>query len=178
MRLFLAVNLQDSLKGYISGVINKIKKEEQGIRFVSSSQMHLTLKFLGDVSPQSKDVIVEKLNEVSFDHFSLKLSAAGAFPDANDARVLWIGVEPKEQIVQLQKGIDNSLKQFFPLEKDYVPHITIGRVSFLKNKETISHFLNQKIEPLLFNVEEFFLVQSNLSSKGPEYRDLERFGPG
>ena len=73
------------------------------------------------------ETIKESLNNVKFKSFSVHLNDVDVFPNENYIRVIWIGLEPEENILELQKNIDESLKSLFRKEKDFKPHLTLAR---------------------------------------------------
>jgi 2'-5' RNA ligase len=88
-------------------------------------------------------------------------------------RVVWIGIEPKNTICELQKQIDEALSPLFKKEKDFQPHITLARVKTVENKKQFAELVkNLKVKPLKFEVKEFKLIQSQLRGpEGPLYTD-------
>lgn len=176
MRLFIALNISDECKKYLNSVINKIKKEYPDLSFVKKYKLHLTLKFLGNASDDVLQAIVKCLKNIKFKQFEASLSGFGVFPNENYFRVLWVGLEPKEIICELQKQIDNSLKNVFGKEKKFQPHVTLARIKFVKDKKQFIEFIKTiKIKPISFEVKEFKLVKSTLQKGGSVYETIETF---
>ncbi len=176
MRLFIDFDLSNDCKKYLVSLINGIKKSFPDLAFVDEQRLHLTLKFLGDVSDDKVDKIVDCLSKISFRSFSVSLSQLGLFPSESYFRVLWVGLEPKEVICSLQNQIDNSLKCLFDKETGFQPHITLARIKFVKNKEQFIDFIKSlKIKPISFEVHEFKLVKSTLQKGGSLYETIETF---
>lgn len=172
MRLFIAIDF-NQLKDYFIGLQNQLPKNAR-LSFVKS--FHLTLKFLGEVTPNKADEIIEILKKIKFKKFDVFLDSIGIFPTENYIRVVWIGLEPEEKVVELQKQIDDSLKKFFKKEKDFKAHITLARVKHPENKkEFVEKVRNIKVENKKFEVNDFRLVKSTLTPKGPIYEDLKIF---
>ena len=173
MRLFVAINLSDDILKYlfslrdsliINGNINTVKNT------------HLTLKFLGETEDSKKDEIIDILNNLSFKSFKIQLDSFGLFPNENYFRVLWVGITPEEKVIELQKGVDNSLSSLFPIDKKFKPHITLARIKFIINKD---EFLKQlqliKIEQREITIDKFSLIKSTLTKSGPVYEIIEEF---
>ena len=176
MRLFIAVELSPALKNYILKVQNSIDGEFSRVKFVRKEQMHLTLKFLGDIQPKNIEGIIEELKKIKFESFATYLDSVGVFPDEDRARVLWIGLKPEENVISLQKDIDEKLGKMFWKEKDFKPHITIGRIKFIhKKNEFLKRIEEIKIEDMKMEVNEFGLIKSTLTLRGPEYEILKLF---
>lgn len=114
----------------------------------------------------------EALNKLTFEDFKIKTTKIGVFPNENFIRVVWIGLEPKDKIIELKNKIDESLKDIFSKEKDFKPHITLARVKFVKDKQEFIKKLKQiKIEEKEFVIKDIKLIKSTLTSDGPVYED-------
>jgi len=175
MRLFVAVTLSKSICEYLSSI--RVSENLAKINWVSRDRIHLTLKFLGDVG--AVDRIIGRLQNVAYEVFSTGLSGIGVFPSKNCIRVVWIGLEPEADLIRLQKQIDENLETLFEKEKDYRPHITIGRVKALHNKKKFLQDLEKiKIENRKLVVDNFKLMGSTLTSGGPAYEVIETFSGG
>ncbi len=180
MRLFIAIELPEEIKEHLAQTQAKIKEnlsKEDKFRFVSKDQIHLTLKFLGEVQPDKLENIKELLGKVSFNPFSSNLSELGVFPNESQIRVVWAGLSPEEKIILLQKEIDGKLKKLFPKEKDFKPHLTLARVNSIQdNKSFINNLKTIKIENKTIPIDSFKLVKSTLTANGSIYEELQSFG--
>lgn len=177
MRLFIAIEIPENIKEYISKIQGKIDNETNKIRFVNKNHIHLTLKFLGEVQPNKVETIRNNLKKIVFNPFSVYLDSIGVFPSENYIRVIWIGLKPEEPILELQKNIDETLKKLFSKENNFKAHATLARVKFIENKENfINKLKNMKIENKKWDINNFKLIKSTLTGKGPIYEDLEVFG--
>jgi RNA 2',3'-cyclic 3'-phosphodiesterase len=173
MRLFIAVELPDEVIKHFSFLQSKLKSSEVDQTF--SWHQHITLKFLGNLD--SADEVVELLKNISFDAFEVSLSKSGVFPSEDIVRVVWVGVEPENPLIELQKKIEDVLH---PLnirnDHPFNPHITLSRVKFVKDKvefKKILHSLHP--EPIKFKVDSFKLIKSDLTPMGPIYTVLASF---
>lgn len=177
MRLFIAIGLPDGIKEYIAGIHGKISFDSNKLKFVRKDQLHLTLKFLGEVQPNGLDEIKNNLKRAKFASFSVVLGNIGVFQRENDTMVIWVGLKPEEPILNLQKNIDESLKKLFKKEKNFKAHLTLARVKYASNKEEfIKKLKNLNIENKKIEIDKFKLVKSTLTKEGPVYEDLETFG--
>ena len=123
------------------------------------------------------DLIKEKLKAIKFEPFSLSLDKIGVFPTENYVKVIWVGVNPQEQVVKLQEKIEDSLKEFkFKRDFKFHPHITLARVKFVNDKEVFIKNLKEiKVENKTVDVNDFRLVKSTLTGEGPVYEDVGVF---
>lgn len=179
MRTFIAIPCPANLKEKISRVQNHIG-DMRGIKLVEPENIHLTLEFLGDVDEKRSEGIAKKLEFIEgIGPFKMSLKGVGAFPSLNYIRVIWVGVdEGKESIIDLYKKIVNVLD--LKEDKKFHPHLTIGRVKFLDDKEKLLKFLNENREKVFdrFDVRKIELMESKLTPKGPVYSVLREFKLG
>ncbi len=103
------------------------------VRWVGENNLHITLKFLGDVSPANLEKLAEALQGETTKHapFDLSLERIGAFPNSKKARVLWIGIEAPADLGTLQHCVEGvATRLSYPAEeRPFSPHLTIGRVN-------------------------------------------------
>jgi 2'-5' RNA ligase len=174
MRCFIAINLPEEVKEEISKIIEKLPKK--GIKKVAKENLHLTLKFLGEINENLIKKIEEELEKIKFDRFAVKLKDIGFFPNRNFIRVVWLGIdEGEEEIKELQKEVDKKLAKLFKKEKNFEPHLTIARVKFLKDKEGFIEELEKIKFEDSFEVRSFELMESILQRKGPVYKLIKSF---
>ena len=171
-RLFIAVDLPETIRENLESMSFGIP----GAKWVSPEQMHLTVRFIGEVDGALFRDIKNILGEVSLASFILQLKGVGFFPPRGAPRVLWVGMEKSEPLQLLRKKIDSRLLQVGvePEGRKFSPHISLAR---LKNSpvQKIANFLagNGLFSQEPFQVEEFKLYSSILSSKGA-YHKVER----
>lgn len=173
MRLFIAINLSKEIKDYLFD-LQKEFRDYGKINFIHKKNLHLTLKFLGNVDNNKLKEIKEKLNKVESNHFEISLNSLGIFPNKDFIRILWIDLSPKNKVIELAQKIDQELIQF-PNDHNFSDHITLGRVKLIKDKEEFLKKLSLKLNPLMFKVNSFELMKSDLSKDGPEYTILETY---
>ena len=141
IRTFVAVELSDSIKAHIAADIAQLRQEQiDNMRLVRPEGVHLTLKFLGDIDVNRVSTVADAMTQAAARHapFSLVHGQPGVFPNANRARVLWIGVEGDLQLLRLlQSDIEEALVAAgFPPEKQrFNPHLTIGRMHHRASRE-------------------------------------------
>jgi 2'-5' RNA ligase len=176
MRLFLAIDLPEEAKDNVE----KLKLELKGIKGVkpvAKENIHLTLKFLGEVADNKAEEIVKALEQVKFQPFNLSISRIGAFPNENRISVLWADATPAEPLVALKKDIDKALPRFKD-DHPFKTHITFARVKYIANeadKKKILDILRKPVDKVEFAVNNFRLYKSTLTPEGPVYEVVKEF---
>jgi RNA 2',3'-cyclic 3'-phosphodiesterase len=145
LRAFIALELPAELQNAISHSTAPLRKalSRSVVRWVPPQNLHLTLKFLGDISPARLEQLAEALAVETVLHpaFSLSVGSFGAFPNVNRARVLWIGLDAPATLFSLQSGIEAVTTRLGtpPEERKFSPHLTIGRVNQAANPEDLAN---------------------------------------
>lgn len=164
-RLFVAIDLPDEIKDRVQEICTGIGKAH----WVRMEQLHLTLRFIGDADERLFHAIRDELKKVSVPPFSLTIHGTGCFPPRRDPRVLWIGLQEKTLLLQLQEMVEWSLENVGLVRdtRPFSPHITIAR---LKEgpKDDISPYLvkHESFNLPSFTVSEFYLYSSTLTPGG------------
>ncbi|MAE43186.1 RNA 2',3'-cyclic phosphodiesterase [Candidatus Woesearchaeota archaeon] len=176
MRLFIAIEMPESIKEYLIQIQKQIDNDLAKIRWMKKEQMHLTLKFLGEVQPNDVEKVKEELRKIKFVFFSVHLNSIGVFPSENCIRVVWVGLKPEDKIMELQKDIDENLKKLFKKEGNFKAHITLGRVKFIDDKVKFMEMVKKiKVESKKINIDCFKLIKSTLTGQYPVYEEVEIF---
>ncbi len=134
LRSFIAVEIPAELQRAIARRIAALQEAlpKPLIRWVPPQNVHLTLKFLGDVSPANLERLAEALRAEAAAHeqFTMSIGGIGAFPSARRARVIWIGLDAPADLTALQRGGEAAAARlgYGPEERPFSPHLTIGRV--------------------------------------------------
>lgn len=174
MRTFIAIDLPQEAKDELAAIQKQLSAASAKMSLAHG--FHLTLKFLGEITPAKVDVVKSCLSNVKFKAFSAAVAGVGVFPSESYVRVVWAGIEPEDEFVQLQKLIDNSLVKEFPKEKNFKPHITLARVKFVQDKKQFQQQMRRiKLTNVKFTVDSFRLKRSILSNKGAVYEDLAAY---
>jgi RNA 2',3'-cyclic 3'-phosphodiesterase len=174
IRCFVALDLSREVMDYISELQEIIKKQNLFTgKFTEVENLHLTLKFLGEIEQEKVEAVKNKLKEIKFPAFEVKLGNVGTFGERGYIRVIWaelIGA------YNLQKQVDNALKDMFPVEERFMGHITIARVKNIKDRNALLDYLKKiKTKEIKFKVDKFFLKKSILQPDGPVYDDIEEY---
>ena len=184
IRTFIAVELSPSVKSRAEVLIGELSAAAAEINWVRPQHMHLTLKFLGDVPDiETPDIcrVVSKVAAAS-EPFEITCRGVGAFPSSDRPKTLWIGIaDGAEQLVQLQKAIDDALKNELGYGRElraFHPHLTIGRVKQLLpgGRDDLIHLLKKHadFDADLAIVDEVVTFSSFLSRQGPTHEALDR----
>ncbi len=175
MRLFIAVDVDDSIREKIKPLLSELSRIN-GVKAVEPENLHITLLFLGEVGESRVSQIEERLSEVKFEPFKISFEGVGAFPNVNSPRVVWIGVRESGELTNLANDVYEKLKKLgFRRDKEFKAHLTIGRVK-RKNPEVSDVIRKHSSESFgEMEVKSFSLKQSILTPKGPIYKDLRVF---
>ncbi|MEK6885755.1 MAG: RNA 2',3'-cyclic phosphodiesterase [Nanoarchaeota archaeon] len=174
-RCFIALELSREAIDKIEEIQKLIKKKNLFYgKFTEPENLHLTLKFLGEIEENKIEEIKKVLAKIKFGEFEVKLGEIGVFINKYNS-ILWLKLNGPE-IWNLQKEIDNELKGILPLEEKFMSHITIARMKKISNKiEFLDYIKNIKVEKIKFSVKQFTLKKSELKSEGPSYENLKTF---
>lgn len=180
VRSFLAIELAEDLIPKILDVQKEFKKTNTNIKYVSSQNMHFTLKFFGNIDLDMIEDIGSAVERTikNYSSFDLNIKNCGCFPNKNVIKVLWLGIEDGSPIKDLQKDLDNEFKKLgFKKERNFISHLTIGRVKSPKNKKEIRETIEklENIEIGQMKVSRISLKKSTLTPQGPIYEDIKVF---
>lgn len=165
-RLFVAIDLPDLTKQLVAGLDVKLR----GVRLTEPDQMHLTLSFFGNVTPEREDGLRDRLSAIEWKPFFLPICGIGAFPTKGRPSVIWVGVgaghphlfqlHKRVQEAALGAGIEPDLRSFHP-------HITIARCRDV-SAEALKPFLraHAEFDAGMVRVDECYLYSSKLTPAG------------
>jgi 2'-5' RNA ligase len=181
LRMFIAIDI-GALKSLVS-LEKKLKGIEPSLRLVEPQNIHLTLKFLGEVDesniPRIKDVIIQSVKNKH--PFQMKLKGIGVFPNLNYIQIIWVGVqivkEDTSLIHSITKKINDDLSRYgFPKDKKLHLHITLARVKKLEHKKELQKFVTNAhdCDFDILKVTHLTLKKSTLTPAGPIYENLVR----
>ena len=134
LRSFVAVEIPAEIQNALACSTAPLQKAlpKPLIRWVAPQNVHLTLKFLGDVSPANLERLAEALKAEALNHetFTLSVGGLGAFPTPRRARIIWIGLEAPAALLALLRGVEAVASRLGYASEDrpFSPHLTIGRV--------------------------------------------------
>jgi RNA 2',3'-cyclic 3'-phosphodiesterase len=168
-RLFVAIDLPEEVKK----TVGRISGELPGAHWVAADQLHLTLRFIGEVDEGVFRQVREALTGVSGSPFSLALKGIGHFPPGKYARVLWVGMEASEELLRLQEKVELALIDagIAPDSRRFSPHITIARLKEAPAARILAfEERHGGFETPAFPVEVFHLYSSTLSREGAVHK--------
>ncbi|HHJ11192.1 MAG TPA: RNA 2',3'-cyclic phosphodiesterase [Bacteroidetes bacterium] len=180
-RIFLAIPVgqDDKLIHYYKKIRDMLQEEK--IKWVKPENLHLTLHFFGDTGEED----IGRLNSLlsvrmkDLTGFDLVFNGAGVFPGVHRPRVLWFRVTPSEALNELVNAVEEVLiKGDFDLpDKPFSPHLTIGRIRWLENRQRFVRILGEYREKEIarLTIQELYLYESILKPGGPEYHVLHRY---
>jgi len=179
IRCFVAVDLAADVVAAIETVVAPIRQVGGDVRWVAKENLHVTLKFLGQISEARVDAVRAALSRCAKLRAPFEVTAMGlgAFPNQRRARVVWVGLDGPE-LGALSCGVDEELAgEGFPREaRATIPHITIGRVRSPRGWERVLAAMRPYWENSFgkSRVDEIVLYRSDLRPEGPLYMALER----
>ena len=184
MRAFIAIELPQEIKNTLSRLQAKLKAAGADVKWVEPNNIHLTLKFLGEIDEQINGKVnscLEKIRETQ-KPFTISLSSPGAFPNTSSPRVVWVGIKQGDaEIKGLTIFLEKQAAEIgLPTEnREFSSHITIGRVRSGKNRRELAELLSKlsqnSLEDNPFPANKITLFKSTLTSRGPVYEVLKEF---
>jgi 2'-5' RNA ligase len=182
IRSFIAIELAGSVTARAKTLVDKLKTPGVDVNWVAPAQMHLTLKFLGNVRDDEVADICRVVGDAvaGVDPFEIVCRGLGGFPGVAEPRTLWIGIEQgTTELRELQSAVDNALKKEMGFAKEargFTPHLTIGRVKggTPEGRQQLADKLVQyaDFDADLSVVEEAVIFASFLGRHGPRYEAL------
>ncbi len=189
MRLFVAIDIDASIRRRLDAYAAAMKPRVPGVRFVAAGNYHVTLKFLGEVANSRLPEIQSALAAIRYPSFSLDVRGVGFFPNAHAPRVFWAGIESTE-LAGLARQVQQAFEPLgFAAEKEFRAHLTLarngsGRPRPVRGEKSpaafaqLSQLVTAEAPPEFgtMTAREFFLYESRLSPAGAVYTRLQGFG--
>lgn len=184
LRAFIAVDLPVDISEKIGNILLELKHDlgEKIIRWVPVQNIHLTLKFLGNVSSANLAMLENVLSNIVAQHHPLavQVGGLGAYPKVRSPRVIWIGVETTPELIALYEAVDKETDRLgYPSERRlYSAHLTLGRVSRHATLQDVERIANSLLEHKNMGVlgsilvREVHLFRSDLRPEGAVYTRL------
>lgn len=175
-RLFAALPLPSDVTDTLLDTMDGI----EGARWQSEEQLHLTLRFAGELDPRQGEDLVTALSRVESPAFDLEIRGAGHFERKGRAHTLWAGIAPSEPLAVLQRRVERACRAagLPPETRKFVPHVTLARLN--SGSGPIGGWLadNALLAAGPWRVESFALYESWLTRYGSDYERLEDFALG
>jgi 2'-5' RNA ligase len=176
-RTFLAIEISDAVRAEVVGLIEDLAAAGDSVKWVEPENLHVTLKFFGDVAGEEIHSLARAVEEVCREHdpFEIALAGVGAFPHLDRPRTLWIGVgQGADGMVALAESLEARFVALgYPAEgRRFHPHLTLGRLR--GQPQAIAGRL-RRIRDAQFGhvlVDRLVLMSSTLDRRGPTYTPL------
>ncbi len=177
MRTFIAVELSSALKQYLGDIARQLCRCDVTAGWVKPDNLHLTLKFLGEVDDTRLPQLTEKINQLARDQgaFTANLNGFGFFPSSEQPRILYAAINEPLPFKQLVQQIDRLLEPLgFAPEQHFTPHITLARIKNIKNIQSFLQLTNDIDLQASFSVDTINLFGSTLHGDGVRYQVVAR----
>ena len=183
VRSFISIDLEDQqILSRIVSILSSLQALGGDLKPVERENIHITLKFLGNLSTPRLAEVKSSLKQLDVPAFTAEIKGAGAFPNLNHMNVLWVGVnEGWSQVEQIYEQVEKLLSSIGIRRENrpFSPHITIARVRSARKRDEMANFLRHLSEESFgtITVDRVRLKQSILSSSGPKYSTLLEVPP-
>jgi 2'-5' RNA ligase len=183
VRSFIAFDIENaSVTENIAGMQKFLTQTGADLKLVEPKNIHITLRFLGNITMSMVEKIFAEMKNVQFTPFDVKIHGVGAFPSVHYPRVLWTGItEGAEQLGSIFNQLEPRLRGlgFAPDPKGFSPHLTIARVKSGRSKAELASFINENVnyDFGVIKAQCLRLKKSDLTPKGPIYSTLEEVCP-
>jgi 2'-5' RNA ligase len=180
MRCFIAVKISAEQRNRIAALIDDFRREDVRVKWVKPENLHVTLKFLGEVDERNFPDMFAALEKslTSCKEFDFCLKGLGCFPDTRRPRVIWVGIdEGADELKKVARDIDQIMCEFGfkPEKRGFSAHLTIGRVKDPRGIEVLTNrFDDIKFESDSCTIDEIIFYQSILKREGPTYIPQKR----
>lgn len=179
MRCFIAIELPEAVKSTLSGIEEELKKSKADVRWVKPDNVHLTLKFFGNIEDKKTEKIIEIMENICSQYapFTIEIKGMGTFPNIKSPRVLWVGIEGNDTLKTLQEEIENKMESigFEREDRAFTAHLTLGRFRSSIEKEGLLKAVKLHEKDTFvgsINVQSLSLIRSDLHPEGARYTKI------
>jgi len=185
VRTFIAVEIDDAVRQAVAAVIRDLAQAEARVKWVAPENLHVTVKFLGDIDdediPRACDILTEAV--AGIDPFPVHVSGIGSFPPGRRPRIVWAGArEDGNGLKTIHARLDDRLQDIgvAPERRAFAPHVTLGRVKSPRGADRLVDLIAAAADRAFgtTTVEAVTLLESMLRPDGPIYTPLYRAAPG
>ena len=183
VRAFLAFDLEnEDVKKRLADAQILAAQTGADLKLVETENIHVTMRFLGDITLVMAEKVFEEMKRVQFTPFDVCLCGLGVFPSLSYPRVVWTGItDGAEQLSNIFTQLEPRIRSlgFAPDPKGFSPHLTIARVRSARNKAQLAEFIqkNAKHNFGIVKAQCLRLKRSELTPKGPIYSTLKEHCP-
>jgi RNA 2',3'-cyclic 3'-phosphodiesterase len=188
MRLFVAVDIDDAVRGRIARFLDGVRGFAPDARWARPESLHVTLKFIGEKSEDEVEKIKGALETIEAGSFEMSFHGYGFFPGARAPRVFWVGIDRGQKLTSLAATVDETLARLGVPKEEHAfnPHLTLARGGGSPRQKgdtpnrSFQH-LQERLAALptpefgTMTSREFFLYRSQLSPSGSKYTKLAGF---
>src|SRR3989344_2909924 len=169
IRTFICITFPDEIIKEITRIQSIVSKTKFTGSLTAPENLHLTLKFLGEIPLEKLEKVKSLLSNIKFNLFETSLHYTGIFSHHKKPRIAWMKISSKP-LFSLQKQIDEDLSPLFPKEERFMSHLTLARIKYVKSPLDFIKYINQiKPKKLKFQVSSFKLMSSDLKPLEPVY---------
>jgi 2'-5' RNA ligase len=193
MRIFAGIDLESGVRSRITRFLEGVQAFAPEARWARPESLHITLKFIGEQTPEQAEAITGRLRQVEGSALSVRCAGYGFFPTVRAPRVFWVGIQAGPHLAALAQSIDMATAELgIPREdRPYSPHLTLARAGGRSGSpgwrkgdgpNPIFATLDRRLAAMgeldfgTMVASEFILYQSQLSPRGSKYTKLQRFG--
>ena len=183
IRSFIAFDIEsDTVLNRLAAAQRQLIQTGADLKPVEPKNIHITVRFLGNITPATAEKVFEEMKQVQFTPFTAQIKGLGAFPNPRYPRVAWAGItEGADQLKSIFSQLEPKLRGlgFTPDTRGFSPHLTIARVRSGRNKQQLAEFLTKNANYQFGAVEArcLRLKKSTLTPRGPIYSTLNEFCP-
>lgn len=180
MRLFIGVQISEEARNKISEFQRQLKKRIPEARLVRPENLHLTLKFLGEVPENQQVSLAGVIEETAarFPTFRMVIQGIGRFPGGKNVRVSWVGADSGDVLAKLNKELEAGLEKLgFARENRFQEHVTVARFKSIPNLSALAEIEDRYRDERWGEtaVSELALMESKLRPEGPLYTTVQKF---
>jgi 2'-5' RNA ligase len=186
-RTFIAAEISSEVRRCAMAAIEQLASVEAPVKWVDPANMHLTIKFLGDVDYTALSEVCRALDKVvaHWEPFEVECGGVGAFPKPERPRTIWLGVDdPQQRLTELAAAVENALAEhrFRRESRSFHPHLTLGRLRDGRHAAELARLIqtgNFSRRGVMV-IDELVVFSSELTSNGPIYTPMghAEFGAG
>ena len=183
IRSFIAFDLEnEQVLSRLTQAQKLVLETGADLRLVAPQNIHVTIRFLGDISPGMVEKVYETMKKIEFKPFTVQIRGMGVFPSLNFPRVVWAGMtNGVEQLRSIFTQLEPQIRTlgFQADAYGFSPHLTIARVRTAANKQNLAEFVTKKGDFEFGTIQAncLRLKRSQLSSKGPTYSTIKEYCP-
>jgi RNA 2',3'-cyclic 3'-phosphodiesterase len=176
LRAFIAIEFPDEVVKEIARLQGLLGNKKFTGKLTELGNLHLTLKFLGEISGEKLEEVKKALSEIKFGKFEAGLSWAGTFSFRKNPRIVWVKLGGKG-VFDLQASIDAALEKIgFAREERFMSHLTLARIKYVKDKQDFVDYVDGlNVKKIKFEVSDFKLKKSDLKISGPVYTTIGEY---